>query len=91
MISLLSCFRRIQIASISFGSRGHLSLIFLTCLQDWHQKLHNNTTPDDVAICEAYIAFLQNKGDVSAYWKVMSDAGNPPVCNDEYILPSAPM
>ena len=31
-----------------------------TWMEDWHQKLHNNTTPDDVAICEAFIAFLKS-------------------------------
>ena len=25
--------------------------------EQWHQKLHNNTTPDDIGICEAVIAF----------------------------------
>lgn len=28
-------------------------------MEEWHQKLHNNTTPDDVPICQAYIAFLE--------------------------------
>ncbi len=46
-----------------------------TWMEDWHQKLHNNTTPDDVAICEAYIAFLESGGDRGAYWRVLSDAG----------------
>lgn len=27
-------------------------------LEQWHQKLHTNTTPDDVTICEAYLAYL---------------------------------
>ncbi len=48
-----------------------------TWMEDWHQKLHNNTTPDDVAICEAYIAFLEAGGDNGAYWRVLSDAGGP--------------
>ena len=48
-----------------------------TWMEDWHQKLHNNTTPDDVAICEAYIAFLKAGGDKGAYWSVLSDAGKP--------------
>lgn len=30
--------------------------------EQWHQKLHNNTTPDDVWICEALIAFYE-RGD----------------------------
>jgi len=43
--------------------------------QDWHQKLHNNTTPDDVPICEAYLAYLEQNGNVDAYWRVLADAG----------------
>ena len=43
--------------------------------QDWHQKLHNNTTPDDVAICEAYIKFLEGNGDNGAYWRHLTDNG----------------
>ena len=50
-----------------------------TWMEDWHQKLHNNTTPDDVAICEAFIAFLQSGGDRGAYWGVLSDAGRCPL------------
>lgn len=46
-----------------------------TWMEDWHQKLHNNTTPDDVSICEAYIAFLEGNGDNGAYWRVLSDSG----------------
>ena len=28
-------------------------------LEQWHQKLHQNTSPDDIAIASAYIAFLE--------------------------------
>ena len=44
-------------------------------MEEWHQKLHNNTTPDDVAICEAYLNFLDGGGDAGAYWATLSDAG----------------
>ena len=44
-------------------------------LQDWHQKLHNNTTPDDIVICEAFIAFLEGNGDNGAYWRHLTDNG----------------
>lgn len=47
----------------------------LCYFQEWHQKLHNNTTPDDVPICEAYLAFLSSEGNKDAYWRVLSDAG----------------
>ncbi|KAK9816496.1 hypothetical protein WJX72_001009 [[Myrmecia] bisecta] len=46
-----------------------------TWMEDWHQKLHNNTTPDDVAICEAFIAFLESNGDIGEYWRVLSEDG----------------
>lgn len=28
-------------------------------MEQWHQKLHNNTSPDDVFICEALLAYLR--------------------------------
>ena len=32
-----------------------------------------------LAICEAYIAFLENQGDNGTYWRILSDAGIDPV------------
>lgn len=46
-----------------------------TFMEEWHQKLHNNTTPDDVPICAAYLAFLESDGDEGRYWRVLSDNG----------------
>ena len=46
-----------------------------TWMEEWHQKLHNNTTPDDVAICEAFIAFLEAGSDMGTYWGVLSEHG----------------
>ncbi len=46
-----------------------------TWMEEWHQKLHNNTTPDDIHICEAYIAFLENGGSNHHYWDVLGKAG----------------
>ena len=42
--------------------------------EEWHQKLHNNTTPDDIGICEAAIAFNET-GDMSKYWEVLDSHG----------------
>lgn len=25
-------------------------------MEEWHQKLHNNTSPDDVVICEVVVS-----------------------------------
>lgn len=55
-----------------------------TWMEDWHQKLHNNTTPDDVAICEAFIAFLKSNGDNGTYWGVLSDAGEEVILCDKF-------
>ena len=38
-------------------------------MEEWHQKLHNNTSPDDVVICEALLAYLESDLDVGKYWE----------------------
>eukprot|EP00931_Biecheleriopsis_adriatica_P076364 TRINITY_DN5007_c0_g1_i2.p1 TRINITY_DN5007_c0_g1~~TRINITY_DN5007_c0_g1_i2.p1 ORF type:complete len:2309 (-),score=523.43 TRINITY_DN5007_c0_g1_i2:77-6955(-) len=43
--------------------------------EQWHQKLHNNTTPDDVGICKALLAYLRAGGNMDEYWKVLHDHG----------------
>lgn len=42
--------------------------------EQWHQKLHNNTTPDDIGICEALIAFNE-QNDINKYWEVLTKHG----------------
>ena len=37
-------------------------------MEEWHQKLHNNTSPDDVPICEALLLFIASDCDISVYW-----------------------
>ena len=37
------------------------------CICCRHQKLHNNTSPDDVVICQALIAMLEEGLDIRAY------------------------
>lgn len=44
-------------------------------MEEWHQKLHNNTTPDDIGICVAYLRFLESRGDLGAYWSALQDHG----------------
>lgn len=44
-------------------------------MEQWHQKLHNNTSPDDVIICDALMAFWRGNGDMSAYWNVINSNG----------------
>ena len=42
--------------------------------EQWHQKLHNNSTPDDIVICEGVIAFLKT-GDIDEYWRILKEGG----------------
>ena len=42
--------------------------------EQWHQKLHNNTTPDDIVICEALLAYLRSN-DMSKYWGTLHAGG----------------
>ena len=37
-------------------------------MEEWHQKLHNNTSPDDVPICEALLKFIAADCDINVYW-----------------------
>ncbi|KAL3630994.1 hypothetical protein CASFOL_023978 [Castilleja foliolosa] len=44
-------------------------------MEQWHQKLHNNTSPDDVVICQALIDYIKNDFDIKVYWKTLNDNG----------------
>mmetsp|Transcript_112086 Transcript_112086/g.280823 ORF Transcript_112086/g.280823 Transcript_112086/m.280823 type:complete len:1246 (+) Transcript_112086:407-4144(+) len=39
---------------------GHRPGIECKFIEQWHQKLHTNSAPDDIAICEGYLAFLSS-------------------------------
>ncbi len=49
---------------------------FTTLLHPMHPSIQppQNTTPDDVHICEAYLAFLRSNGNNSEYWRVLTGA-----------------
>jgi len=55
---------------------GHRPGIECKFIQQWHQKLHSSTTPDDVAICEAYLHFLRGSGDWNDFWWHLNEYGN---------------
>ncbi|KAL6587940.1 hypothetical protein OROMI_000918 [Orobanche minor] len=44
-------------------------------MEEWHQKLHNNTSPDDVVICQALMDYIKNDFNISVYWKTLNDNG----------------
>lgn len=78
---MLSCVGRggnaqqIRDEILNIMHRNHIKEQGGTWMEQWHQKLHNNTTPDDIGICEAYLAFLRANGDNGAYWAVLDSHG----------------
>jgi alpha-glucan, water dikinase len=52
---------------------GHRPGIEDPFIAQWHQKLHSNTTKDDIAIGEAHLHFLQGSGDWSDFWSYLWD------------------
>eukprot|EP00184_Porphyridium_aerugineum_P006156 CAMPEP_0184698584 /NCGR_PEP_ID=MMETSP0313-20130426/5155_1 /TAXON_ID=2792 /ORGANISM="Porphyridium aerugineum, Strain SAG 1380-2" /LENGTH=842 /DNA_ID=CAMNT_0027157547 /DNA_START=26 /DNA_END=2554 /DNA_ORIENTATION=- len=46
-------------------------------MEEWHQKLHNNSSPDDIVICEALLEYVNTcpRMDVSVYWKHLEEHG----------------
>ncbi|KAK8580431.1 hypothetical protein V6N13_143528 [Hibiscus sabdariffa] len=44
-------------------------------MEEWHQKLHNNSSPDDVVICEALLNFLKSGFKLDVYWKTLHAHG----------------
>lgn len=42
--------------------------------EQWHQKLHNNTTPDDIGICEATIEFNKTN-NLGKFYEVLGRHG----------------
>ena len=44
-------------------------------MEEWHQKLHNNATPDDIVICEAYLEFLASDGNIDFFYERLEAGG----------------
>ncbi|KAK9117218.1 hypothetical protein Sjap_016165 [Stephania japonica] len=44
-------------------------------MEEWHQKLHNNTSPDDVVICQALIDYVKSDMDINVYWNTLNSNG----------------
>ncbi len=67
--------QRIRDEILQIMHRHHIKEVGGTWMEQWHQKLHNNTTPDDIVICEAYLAFLYNNGDRNRYYETLTAGG----------------
>ncbi|MQL81206.1 hypothetical protein Taro_013680, partial [Colocasia esculenta] len=44
-------------------------------MEEWHQKLHNNTSPDDVIICQALMDYIKSDFDINVYWNTLNSNG----------------
>ncbi len=67
--------QRVRDEVLNIMHRHHIKEISGRFMEEWHQKLHNNTTPDDVVICEAYLAFLRSDGDLERFYGKLEDSG----------------
>jgi len=63
--------QRIRDEILNIMHRHHVKEVSGHFLEEWHQKLHNNTTPDDLVICEAYLAFLRSNGNLDAFYQTL--------------------
>lgn len=53
---------------------GHRPGIEDRFLEQWHQKLHQSSTPEDITICEAYLGFLRT-GREGDFWHALWSNG----------------
>jgi alpha-glucan,water dikinase len=67
--------QRIRDEILNIMHRHHVKEMTGNFLEEWHQKLHNNTTPDDVVICEAYLEFLRSHGHRDRFYQTLEAGG----------------
>ncbi len=67
--------QRVRDGILEIMHRNHVKEVTGRFLEEWHQKLHNNTTPDDVVICQAYLEFLRRNGDQAAFYDTLTAGG----------------
>ena len=67
--------QRIRDGILQIMHRHHLKEVSGHFLEEWHQKLHNNTTPDDIVICQAYLEFLRSNGNLQRFFEVLEAGG----------------
>jgi len=67
--------QRVRDEILNIMHRHHIKEVTGHFLEEWHQKLHNNTTPDDIVICEGYLEFLRSDGDLERFYETLREAG----------------
>jgi alpha-glucan,water dikinase len=67
--------QRIRDEILAIMHRHHIKEVAGHFMEEWHQKIHNNTTPDDIVICEAYLVFLRSDGDQEVFYSTLLAGG----------------
>ncbi len=67
--------QRVRDEVLHIMHRHHIKEVSGHFMEEWHQKLHNNTTPDDIVICEAYLEFLRSNGDLNRFYERLAEQG----------------
>ncbi len=67
--------QKIRDEILNIMHRHHIKEVSNHFMEEWHQKLHNNTTPDDIVICEGYLEFLRSNGDLSRFYDTLREKG----------------
>jgi alpha-glucan,water dikinase len=67
--------QRVRDEVLHIMHRRHIKEISGHFMEEWHQKLHNNTTADDIVICEAFLDFLRSDGDLNRFYQRLGEDG----------------
>jgi alpha-glucan,water dikinase len=67
--------QRVRDEVLNIMHRHHIKEVSGHFMEEWHQKLHNNTTPDDVVICQAYLEFLKSGGNLDRFYGRLREGG----------------
>lgn len=67
--------QRVRDEVLNIMHRHHIKEVAGHFMEEWHQKLHNNATPDDIIICEAYLEFLRSNGNLDRFYHRLEDGG----------------
>lgn len=67
--------QRVRDEVLNIMHRHHIKEVSGHFMEEWHQKLHNNATPDDIVICEAYLEFLRSDGNLDRFYQRLEESG----------------
>jgi alpha-glucan,water dikinase len=67
--------QRVRDEVLNIMHRHHIKEVSGHFMEEWHQKLHNNTTVDDIVICEALLGFLRSNGNREVFYHTLNEQG----------------